>query len=224
MVKRNRANSHLGSVRSSLEARNGEAHSASDKLTQCFYAQLYRIAASLMRREPPDCSLQATILVHDAYMALEKQRNVREAGLPVKLAAAAKTMRRILIDHARSARRQKRGGKYSKKLLPPEVADVANPVDRLELTEAIAALREQCPQSADIVEMKFFGGMSHEEIGQVVGLSERTVGDRWRFAKRWLYRAMTPNTRSSDEQVPNASSELPASGDTVAARTKLLPA
>lgn len=76
--------------------------------------------------------------------------------------------------------------------MPPSLSDEAKTIDVLELHEALDTLKDRCQTTASIVEMRFFGGMSHAEIAQVTGLSERTVGERWRFAKTWLYRAMNP--------------------------------
>ena len=162
-------------------------------LTENFARQLHAIASELMLHEPPDCSIQSTMLVHDAFLKLQRQSNLQEADRPALLAAAAKIMRRLLVDHGRKRARLKRGGKNAKKNLPRVIADDANPFDIVELHDAIEVLRNHSEVSADIVEKKFFGGMTHAEIAQVVGLSERTVGEKWRFAKAWLYRSMTPH-------------------------------
>jgi DNA-directed RNA polymerase specialized sigma24 family protein len=77
--------------------------------------------------------------------------------------------------------------------LPSSVADDAKNIDVLELHDALDALKEHCAMTSSIVEMRFFGGMTHAEIAQVLGLSERTIGEKWRFAKVWLYRAMNPD-------------------------------
>jgi RNA polymerase sigma factor (TIGR02999 family) len=159
-------------------------------LTPNLYGELYEIAASLMRREPRNCSLQSTILVHDAYMALSRQRNLQDSERPALLAAAAQIMRRLLIDRARARQRQKRGGKKVRETLPDSLADDAKTTDVLELHQALEALSGKCATTARIVEMRFFGGMTHAEIAEVLGLSERTIGERWRFAKAWLCRAM----------------------------------
>jgi RNA polymerase sigma-70 factor, ECF subfamily len=144
-----------------------------------------------MRRERPDCPLQSTILVHDAYMALDRQRNLQGSDRSTLLAASARIMRRLLVDCARGRRRQKRGGEKVINFLPPDAADDATPIDALELHEAIEALKAHSAVSADIVELKFFGGMSHAEIAQVTGLCERTIGEKWRFARAWLFRSMS---------------------------------
>lgn len=161
-------------------------------LTRSFYGELYEVAGKLMNRERPGCLLESTILVHDAYMVLRRQRNLQASDRPVLLAAAAKIMRRILVDNARAQLRQKRGGNKTREHLPPSLIDDANTVDVLELHEALSALKLRCESTASIVEMRFFGGMTHAEIAQVTGLSERTVGERWRFAKTWLYRVLNP--------------------------------
>jgi RNA polymerase sigma factor (TIGR02999 family) len=160
-------------------------------LTGSLYGELYEVADKLMRRERLDCSLQSTMLVHDAYMVLRRQRNLLARSRPELLAASAKIMRRLLVDHARARVRLKRGGKKPKETLPSAIPDDANSIDMLKLHEALDALSRRCDTTARIVEMRFFGGMTHAEIAQVIGLSERTIGEKWRFAKAWLYRAMS---------------------------------
>jgi RNA polymerase sigma factor (TIGR02999 family) len=177
---------HIDSSLNGLRTVRGPA------LTGSFYHELYEVAGNLMKRERPDCSLQSTILVHDAYMALRNQRNLQASDRPRLLAAAAKIMRRTLVDCARARRRQKRGGDKTREVMPPAIIDDADTIDVLELHEALDALKKRCEVSASIVEMKFFGGMTHAEIAEVTGLCERTVGDKWRFARTWLYRVMNP--------------------------------
>jgi RNA polymerase sigma factor (TIGR02999 family) len=160
-------------------------------LTGSLYGELYEVADKLMRRERLDCSLQSTMLVHDAFMVLRRQRNLPVTNRPVLLAASAKIMRRLLVDHARARVRLKRGGKNHKESLPSALPDDANSIDVLKLHEALDALSKQCDTTARIVEMRFFGGMTHAEITSVLGLSQRTIGNKWRFAKVWLYRAMS---------------------------------
>ena len=162
-------------------------------LTRSFYADLREVAGNLMRWERPGCSLQSTILVHDAFMALARQRNLQTSDRPALLAAAAQTMRRLLVDNARAGRRHKRGGKDVIGSLPTSLADDAKNIDVRELHDALNALKEHCETTTRIVEMRFFSGMTHAEIAQVTGLSERTIGEKWRFAKAWLYRAMNPD-------------------------------
>ena len=159
-------------------------------LTPSLYAELYEIAANLMRREPSESSLQSTMLVHDAFMALCRQRNLQGSEQSALLAAAAQIMRRLLIDRARARQRHKRGGKKGRESLPDFLADDAKAAEVLELHEALETLKAKCETTAQVVEMRFFGGMTHAEIAQVMRLSERTIGEKWRFAKAWLYRAM----------------------------------
>jgi RNA polymerase sigma factor (TIGR02999 family) len=169
---------------------SGDAGNPRLELSETLYAQLYEIAASLVRREPPDCSLQSTMLVHDAFLNLQRQHNLQGSQRSRLLAAAAQIMRRLLVDHARARRRQKRGGEKKRNSLSPAMAVDANTVDVIDLNDALEALRRECEMTADIVDMKFFGGMTHDEIAEVTGLSARTVKEKWKFAKAWLYRAM----------------------------------
>jgi RNA polymerase sigma factor (TIGR02999 family) len=170
--------------------RKGAGVVAGPPLTRGLYAALHGIASKLMRSERPDCPLQSTILVHDAYIALSRQRNLEACDQPTLLAAAALIMRRLLVDSARACRRQKRGGKKVKQFLPPSLTRDANTIADVELRDALDALRAHCETTARIVELRFFGGLTHAEIAEKTGLCERTVGERWRFAKAWLHRAI----------------------------------
>lgn len=170
------------------------SHPSCLELSTTLYAELYEIASKLMLREPPDCSLQSTMLVHDAFLKLQRQRNLQGSERVQLLAAGAQIMRRLLVDQARARGRSKRGGGKKKNSLSPPIADDANTIDVLDLADALDALRRQQDVAAEIVEMKFFGGMTHEEIAEVTGLRPRTVKAKWAFAKAWLYRALeTPN-------------------------------
>ena len=167
---------------------NGDEQ-ALDRLMPLVYDELRRLASRYLRRERPDHTLQTTALVHEAYLRLVDQRRVRWRNSLHFVALSAQIMRRILIDHARSHRYAKRGGKSRKVSLEeaPEVSAEQAP-DLLEVDEALTKLTAVDAQLGRIVELRFFGGLKSEEIAEVLGISVPTVTRRWRLAKAWLYR------------------------------------
>ena len=155
------------------------------------YQELYQIAETALTREPPGHSLQPTLLVNDAYLRLLEQRNIDPNDRSIVLAAGAKIIRRLLVDYARKRKRLKRGGEKGRgAALHVSIADNANQLEVLELNDALEQLSQHRPRAAQIVELKFFGGLTSEEISQEIGFSLRTVKSDWRFAKAWLYRAL----------------------------------
>jgi RNA polymerase sigma factor (TIGR02999 family) len=169
---------------------------------QSIYDQLHRLAEKALTREQAGHSLQPTLLVHDAYLRLQEQRNLDPADRSLVLAAGATIIRRLLIDYARRRRRQKRGGPGGRGVpLHISVADDAKGLDVLELNDALESLASELPRAARIVELKFFGGLTGEEIAAQLEISLRTVNNDWKFAKAWLYRELGPpaETKSADE-------------------------
>ena len=161
---------------------------ALDKLTPLVYEELRRLARRDMRRERPDHTLQTTALVNEAYLRLVDQRSVRWRGRTHFFAIAARLMRRVLIDHARANRRDKRGGGAVKVALDEATtAGRERAVELLALDEALTALGEIDERKSRIVELRFFGGLSVEEIAEVVGVSPDTVTREWRRARAWLH-------------------------------------
>lgn len=165
------------------------------------YDQLHRLAVGALARETPGHSLQPTLLVHDAYLKLREQRNIDDADRSQVMAAGATIIRRLLVDYARTRKAQKRGGPDGRGLpLHISVADSANQLDVLELNDALEALAADNPRAAQVVELKFFGGLSGHEIAEQLSVSLRTVNNDWRFAKAWLYRTLSTETSPTDEQ------------------------
>lgn len=170
---------------------------SSEDLLQLVYAELRALARARMRRERSDHSLQATDLVHEAYLRLQHGGQSHWAGRGHFFAAAAEAMRRILIEHARAKGRVKRGGDSLGR--PPEklpwtiagVADLAaadaDPDAVLTLEDAIIALEEQDARLAQVVRLRFYAGLSVEETAEALETSERTVKRDWSFARAWLY-------------------------------------
>ena len=171
---------------------------ALNKLLPLVYDELRRVAERYLRRERPDHTLQATALVHEAYIRLIDQ-DVPWQNRAHFFGIAAEMMRRILIDHARGLQAAKRGSGGIK--LPLD--DVINlsderAADLIVLDEAMQALAEIDPQKSRIVELRFFGGLSIEETAEVLGVGTATIIRQWKLAKAWLYREVS-KTVTSDE-------------------------
>ena len=161
---------------------------ALDKLIPPVYAELRRLAASYLRRERRDHTLQATALVHEAFLRLVDQRDVRWQNRAHFFGIAAQLMRRILVDHARAHAASKRGdGARPVSLDDALVVAPAADTDLLALDEALMHLAAVDPQQARIVELRFFGGLTIDETAEVLQVSPATVGRDWIMAKSWLY-------------------------------------
>ena len=171
---------------------SGKKEVAED-LLPLIYDELHRRAAAFMRRERQNHTLQPTALVHEAYLKLVDQRNDDWNDREHFFAIASQVMRRILVDHARSRQRQKRGG--SKEDLPLEEALLAGAeeanVDLIALDEAMAKLAKLDPQQERLVELRYFGGLNLEEAARSLGVSRATAARDWQVAKAWLHREMT---------------------------------
>jgi RNA polymerase sigma factor (TIGR02999 family) len=145
-------------------------------------------------QERPGHTLQATALVHEAFLKLVGPRKIPWAGKAHFYAAAAEAMRRILVDHARSRNRDKRGGKVGR--VPFNVLDLAdaeNSQEILALDEALCRLEQQEPAVGDVVRLRFFAGLSVDQTADSLGVSPRTVDRRWKFARAWLFRELHPD-------------------------------
>jgi RNA polymerase sigma-70 factor, ECF subfamily len=160
---------------------------AASRLIPMVYAEMRRLAASYMRRERADHTLQATALVHEAYMKLVEQRADWQSRAHF-FGVAAQLMRRILIDHARGHLREKRGGEFQKVSLDEAlVFSEQQSKELLAVDEALQRLAKMDPRQARVVELRFFGGLSVEETAQVLAVSPKTVKRDWSVAKAWLY-------------------------------------
>lgn len=160
---------------------------AADQLAPLVYKELHRIAQRYMGRERGDHTLQATILVNEAFMKLAGQETTWQNRSHF-YAVASQVMRRILVDYARAHAAQKRGGAMNRVDLEevPILAE-SHPEKMLALDEALSRLSQWDPVQSRIVEMRFFGGLTDKEIGEVLGVSMRTVKREWSLAKAWLY-------------------------------------
>jgi RNA polymerase sigma factor (TIGR02999 family) len=163
-----------------------------DRLLPLIYDELRRLAESRLRQERPDHTLQATALVHEAYLKLVDQTNVTWQNRSHFVAVAGQAIRRILVDHARSRGRLKRG-RGGRGLSLDDVLTLAADApgaDLLALDEALQKLARAHPKKARVVEMRFFAGMTVDEVSSVLGVASRTVERYWEFARAWLYREL----------------------------------
>jgi len=166
---------------------------ASEELMPLVYEELRRQAARYLRRERPGHTLQTTALIHETYLRLIDQRNVDWRNRAHFFGIAAQAMKRILIDHARSRHREKRGGAAENLPLNDARFVVADnkSVDLIALDEALARLAEFAPKQAKLVELKFFAGLSIEDIAETLRVSPATVKREWNSAKAWLHGQIT---------------------------------
>jgi RNA polymerase sigma factor (TIGR02999 family) len=165
---------------------------AEAELFRLVYDELHRQAAAWMRRQPRGHTLQATALVHETYLKVAR-RDVAWNGRGHFFAVAARAMRSILVDHARGKRRAKRGaGRTRVPLDAVLVAFEDRALDILALDEAICELAEFDPQAARVVELKFFGGLTAQEVAEQIGVATRTVERDWETARAWLAERLAP--------------------------------
>jgi len=167
---------------------SGDAKAA-DELLPLVYEELRRLAAAKMSRELPGQTLQATALVHEAYIRLVGSQDPNWSGRTHFFAAAAEAMRRILIDYARRKRRLKRGGGQQKVSLTDAEPAAEYPSDDLiALDEALVRLAEMDKTKADLVKLRYFAGLTLEQAAAVLNLPERTAKRYWAHARAWLYK------------------------------------
>ena len=170
---------------------NGD-QTALEKLLPLVNAELRHLAGRYMRRENPGNTLQTSALVNEAYLRLIDQKNVRWQNRAHFFGIAAQLMRRILIDHARKAHYQKRGGGAIKVSLAETAAVTeARAAELLAVDEALGKLAAMDARKGRIVELRFFGGLTEEETAEVMGISLPTAQREWRAAKAWLRRMLT---------------------------------
>ena len=181
-----------GQVTQLLKAmRAGDAQAAED-LLPLVYAELHRLARSYMRRERPDHTLQATALINEAYLRLvgeDVDWNSREHFIGL----AAHVMRRVLVDYARTRNAEQRGGGLKRVEMQDDLAISAEQLDQVEeLDEALKKLEKENPRQARVVELRYFGGLSVEQIGAMLQIAPRSVKRDWALARIWLFRELRP--------------------------------
>ena len=171
-----------------LEAVREGREGASDRLLECVYQDLLNVARRQFRREAPGHTLQPTALVSEAWMRLTgHEEDFLTRGH--FFGAAAQAMRRILIDHARWSHAAKRGGGGARQTLM-DVEGVDRGLSVIEVDDALSALQKEDPGLAELVELKFFAGLTISEIGQLKDLSPSTVKRQWTYARAWLLERM----------------------------------
>jgi RNA polymerase sigma factor (TIGR02999 family) len=166
---------------------HGGDRAAGDELITIVYEQLKRMAGRHMQRERPDHTLEASALVHELYVRLSASEPIEWQNRAHFFAVATQQLRRILVNHARDAQAQKRGGKRVKISLtqiPGLAGERAE--DVLYLHEALEELEKLNQRAARVIELRFFGGLSEEEAAEVIGVSLATLKRDWRFARAWL--------------------------------------
>ena len=162
------------------------------------YDELRRLAANYLRHERPGQTLQATALVHEAFLRLSKEKNQPWKNRTHFLAIAALSMRQILVQRARARHAEKRGGENSERITLDEsvmadhTADAPGGVDVLALDAALNKLAALDPQQAKIVELRYFGGLTVEEAAEALDISPATVKRHWTVARAWLKKELSP--------------------------------
>lgn len=164
---------------------------AANRLFPLLYDALYDLARRYLRRERPDHTLSPTALVHEAYLKLVDQTRVNWQGKTHFLGVGAQAMRRILVDHARGRQRAKRGAGRARIQLDEGVAlSPQRDEDVIAVDEALSKLAALDPRQTAVVELRFFGGLTVEEVAEVLQVSKRTVEAEWTAARAWLRREL----------------------------------
>src|SRR6266481_1108735 len=183
---------HTGEVTRLLGELRAGKKDAEAQLLALLYDDLRRLAASYLRRERPDHTLQPTALVHEAYLRLVDQPEQNWQNRAHFLGISAHIMRQILVDHARKRYAAKRGGREQPLTLDESVLPgTQRPEELIALNEALVRLEAFDKRQSQVVELRFFGGMTEEEISHVLGISVRTIKRDWNVARAWLYTEMT---------------------------------
>ena len=171
--------------------RAGDA-AAAETLLPLIYQELHRLARSYMRRERPEHTLQATALIHEAYLRLAHEE-VDWSSRQHFIGVAAHVMRRVLVDYARAHNAECRGGGLKRVELEDGLAVSVERIDEvLTLDEALDRLAQANPRQARVVELRYFGGLSVEQIAPLLGIAPRSVKRDWALARLWLYRELRP--------------------------------
>jgi RNA polymerase sigma factor (TIGR02999 family) len=182
-----------------IEWRGGQQE-ALDKLMPIVYRELQSLARRYLSRERSDHTLQSTALVHEAYLKLVDQRSVEWQNRAHFFGIAAQVMRRVLVDHARRRKRDKRGNEGTRvTLVDGLLASEPSSIDAIALDTALTSLERLDPQQGRVVELRFFGGLTVEETAEVMDVSTGTVKREWRIAKAWLYRHIQGSEPSSED-------------------------
>ena len=169
-----------------LEQWNGGDPAALEKLLPFVYDELRRVAAGLVRREHGECTLQSTALVHELYLRLTGEAALDVSNRAHFLSLCARQMRQILVDHARKRGRWKRGGGAVRVELEEAIQQPMTDFTLLDLNEALGEFERIDRRKAQVVELRYFAGLSLEDIGELLGISLATVKREWTVARLWL--------------------------------------
>ena len=165
---------------------------AADELLPLVYEELRRLAAHKMSQEPPGQTLQATALVHEAYIRLIGAENQNWSGRGHFFAAAAESMRRILIENARRKQRRKRGGDRQRIDMDDGEVTIEGPsTDIIALDEALSKLTKEDRTVAELVKLRYFAGLNLGQAANILGISQRSADRYWAYARAWLYQEIT---------------------------------
>jgi RNA polymerase sigma factor (TIGR02999 family) len=186
-----------GQVSRLLHAWAGGDMRARDELVPLVYHELHKRAAGYLRHERVDHTLQATALVHEAYLRLAGQDRVAWQNRGHFYAVAAQMMRRILVDHARERHAEKRPNPAARVELDEQIPAAETAVDVVMLDVALTELSVLDARQGQIVELRYFGGLSEQEVAETLGISRATVTREWRRARAWLYHRMRPSPASA---------------------------
>ena len=184
----------VGEISMLLRAWSDGDQSALERLTPIVYHELHRLARRYMKRERPGHSLQTSALVNEAYMRLVDYKRMQWQNRAHFFAVSAQVMRRILVEHARRHNVKRGGGVQHISLDQAAVVGGGEDVDLVALDDAMLTLARIDPRKVQVVEMRFFGGLSVEETAEVLKVSTVTVKRDWRAASAWLYRELTGGT------------------------------
>lgn len=178
----------MNDVTQILSAIEGGDSRAAEELLPLVYEELRKLAARKLAQERPGQTLQATALVHEAYVRLVGSRDPGWSGRGHFFSAAAEAMRRILVENARRKAARKHGEGLNRLDLDQiEIADEGRSDDLIALDEALSLLAREDPQTAELVKLRYFSGLSNKQAAEVLGISPRTADFRWAFARAWLF-------------------------------------
>jgi RNA polymerase sigma-70 factor (ECF subfamily) len=190
--------SDTGDVTQLLKAMKTGDPSAAERLLPLVYAELHRLASSYMRRERQEHTLQATALINEAYLRLARE-DVDWQNREHFIGVAAHVMRRVLVDHARAHKAEMRGGGLKRVELEEGLAiSEERSEEVLALDEALNRLTELNPRQARVVELRYFGGLSVEQIASVLSIAPRSVKRDWALARIWLFKELRVNPDQED--------------------------
>jgi RNA polymerase sigma-70 factor, ECF subfamily len=189
-----------GQVTQLLKAMRAGDAQAAENLLPLVYSELHRLAKAYMRRERPDHTLQATALINEAYLRLVGE-DIDWNSRAHFIGLAAHVMRRVLVDYARARNAEQRGGGLQRVEMQEELAISAEKLDEVEeLDEALKRLEKENPRQARVVELRYFGGLSVEQIGSLLQIAPRSVKRDWALARIYLFRELRPGAKDVEAE------------------------